>query len=751
MSVSPALFKEQEDLKKRVDELMADISEIKKESNEGINFDRRMIDLLEMKKYLNNVKDNTELKKLYITSSKTKREKKGNYKMTLRRQKALTLRINDSEPMYNVIEIRKQVAIDSVARDIEKMSRTENLDDPAFINTIDKRIQSLAEQLDTDCKTNDVGDLLKTFDVNSVALRKTSTLFKVTSRLFSMEPIVEEETIADDAELERISICEKLTFTEITKKVADVAVSMEDAICLSAVMLGKPHDDYSGDFFDICSQIFVNVTNLAQNAVSLLQRLSELRADDVVKSSYTKELNGYFETLKLLIENEQESHITALLNQVENVEDIKSEFRPGDLEEIIRGTSEQVKSMITYLLMIAYALAHLKPKEIGKIREEEKGDKKKEKKKEDKKRKEFVMDRGFYREKMCLVELMSAVLTVYKLISIFSEQTRVILLLKQTPRETATTNSKAEIVVSKNHITSGNVNGFIERLTTQYEQSFAELFVTSFGSFMHSKELVEKLIDAYKTGNGATKDNVMKVFELLIYKSFGDLGKEAEASLLEFLKPLQDKKGIELKVQCERKSTIKDLNIAGLLIPPINFYIPDEPIFPTEFFISCEPKEIARQLTVIDHSLYKKVKPSELLESLPAVLKKNHICRYSHIVEMAERVDAIADWTATTILMFADMQNRIMMIQKFMDVASELEELNNFQSLAGICKGFENENVQRLGQTMKAVSSHMKHFSEISKTLGFNSSSYKGYKGTIEKIKEACVPFMFVVVSCISR
>ncbi|BFU20685.1 Ras guanine nucleotide exchange factor, putative [Entamoeba histolytica HM-1:IMSS-B] len=742
MSISASLVKEQEELKKRVDELTKQISSIKKEANEGIDFDKRMMDLLEMKQYLGTIKDNSELKKIYITSTRTKKEKKGNYKMTLRRQKALTLKTNDNEPMYNVIEIRKQFAIDSVAREIEKMARDQVIDDPSFTNSVDKLIQSLAEQLDTDCKTNDVNDLLKTFDVNSVALRKTSTMFKVTSRLFSMEPIVEEETIADDAEYERIALCEKLTFTDIIKKVADFSVSMEDAICLSAVMLGKPHDDYSGDFFDVCSQTIVNITELSTNIIALFERLSKLRGDEEVRKSYEVELKAYIDIVEEIIEREKENTVKRLLSNNEKVDEVKVEFRPGDLEEIIRETALKVKTSISHALMSAYAMAHMKPKEYGKLKEEN-GEKKKKK---DEKKREFVLDRCFYKEKMALVELMSLVLNVYHVIEIFSEQTREIVCIKQSETEIGESHDKADIQLIKNHVTSGNVNGFIERLTTTEDKDFAELIVSSFGSFMTSKEFIRKLVEAHRTGDKAVKKNVMKVFSLIIYKTFADLGKDAESILIGYLENMTEPEAVEMRVQCKRKANIKDLNIAGLLIPPINFYIPDEPIFPTEFFISCEPKEIARQLTMIDYGMYKKVKQSELLENLPSVMKRNKICRYSHVIEMVNRIDEIANWTATTILMFADMNNRVAMMMKFIEVANELESLNNYHSLAGICKGFELETVQRLGITVKNVGSHLKHLTDISKNLGFNSGSFKGYKSAVEKVKDACVPFILPTI-----
>ncbi|ELP85044.1 guanine nucleotide exchange factor, putative [Entamoeba invadens IP1] len=735
------LYKEKEELQAQVEKVNKEISQIKREMLGEVNIDQRMMDIIEIKKYFETVKNNVEMRKVFNTSSKMKKEKKGNYEMTLRRQKALTTKLGDNEPLYNVIEIRKQFIIDSIAREIEKISRTEEFEKPSFETTVKELVASLENQLDTDCKTNDVENLLKTFDVNSAVLRKTSTLFKVTSRLFTLEPIVEEESIGSDEERAKIEECEKTTFINITRKVADFAVAMEDAICLSAVMLGKPHIDYSEDFFDMCVQTLDSLTAFGGNVVDLLKRLSALR-EQKVYDTYENELSGYYNIIKTLLANQNEVNIQALTKEIENVNDIKDEFRPGDLEEIIRETALRLKMSVSYALMIAHAAAHLKPKEIGKLGEEVTEVKKKKDDKKKEESKKFNISKKLCLEKACLVEVVMLMMNVSQLLIMFYDQTRVIVALKKAERVPTTFTGNPEVIVQKNHVVSGNVGGFIDRMTSTTDQNFAELMVASFGSMMSSKEFIEKTVKAYNVGDAKVKENVMNVVEIIIYKSFGDLGLEAGKILYDFLTPLKDTKALELKVQYQRKATIRDLNIAGLLIPPINFFIPDEPIFPIEFFISCDPKEIARQMTVIDFGVYKNTKPSEFLENIPEIHKKNRVCRYSHVAQMIDRIDEVANWTSSMILIFADFKNRVAMFQKMIDIALELEQLNNFQSLAGICKGFELETVQRLGMTVKAVNSPMKHIADITKNFGFSTYSFKGYKSALDKVKDYCVPYI---------
>ena len=738
------LLSQHSQLTTEIEQLKEEIEQIKKEMKEGIDIDRRIGDVIKMKTYLQDIRGNTELLRIHATGSTMKKEKKANLQRTLKRQKQKQQSENN-EMTFNVMEIRKQTVIDKIASEIEKLSReATSLEDESFLEEVTKLLKSLEEQLDTDVKVTDVNELLKAFDVNAIALRKASTLFKTTSRLFSLQSIVDETSISGDDEQERVTNCEKLTFSDITQKVSELAVRMEDAICLSAVILGQKHDDYSGDFFDVCSDVIMHISDLAMNTISLMKRLSEIKQeDDSIMKKYAEGLDSYYALCKTLIENEKEMCIKRLMVTTDDqIEELKIEFRTCDLEEIVRQTALKLRSYISHALIMAYSLAHLKPKEIDKFNVKKEEQMKKLEIMKKKKTLEFSLEKMLYKEKMVMVEMMALVVGIYETIVLYSQQTSVILKIKQTEQQFPTNDEKAEVQMVKGKIQTMNLNGIIDRLTKQDDSEFTELIISSYGSFTTSKELIQKLISAHEKGDKKAKENIYRVLKMLITKSFDDMSNGSETILLEYLKTVDSPQTNELKAQLLRKISIRELRIASLLIPPIDFYIPNEPFFPTQFLIQCESKEIARQLTMIDHALYKKVRRSELFEMIPQRLKRNKICRYTHILEMQTRIDEIANWVATTVLMFSDMNNRIAMLLKFVEIAEELENLNNYQSLAGICKGIELETVQRLSSSIKAIEPQIKHVLGQSRLLGFNTQSYKSYRMQVDRVKDACIPYL---------
>ena len=61
-----------------------------------------------------------------------------------------------------------------------------------------------------------------------------------------------------------------------------------------------------------------------------------------------------------------------------------------------------------------------------------------------------------------------------------------------------------------------------------------------------------------------------------------------------------------------------------------------------------DPEEIARQLTIIDFSLFSKIKPAELLNQAWQKQKYKH--RAQNILRLVERMNNLTLWVATTIL-----------------------------------------------------------------------------------------------------
>ena len=185
---------------------------------------------------------------------------------------------------------------------------------------------------------------------------------------------------------------------------------------------------------------------------------------------------------------------------------------------------------------------------------------------------------------------MALVSDSYTLIGRITEQTRLIVELKKNPRTTPPSDEKPECTVQKGKVVSGNVNSLVDRLCTTPNDAFLMLFISSHPPFVSSHELCSKFIERHGSTDAAGKSNIIKVLDTVVRHTFDEFSQETEDMVFRFFST----DGIDSRYaqNCTRKSAIKKCNIARMLIPPINFFILEEPVSPTQFLISVDPIEV---------------------------------------------------------------------------------------------------------------------------------------------------------------
>jgi len=136
-------------------------------------------------------------------------------------------------------------------------------------------------------------------------------------------------------------------------------------------------------------------------------------------------------------------------------------------------------------------------------------------------------------------------------------------------------------------------------------------------------------------------------------------------------------------------------------------------------FSDIEPKECARQLTLISETAFAKISPRELIDlswaekantnNNNAVANKNS----RHVVEFSARFNKVADWVVTEIVLAPNMHQRKDIIQRFLQVAKYCHELKNYNDLTAIISGLNSSPVLRLKKTWKHVDSKYKNLKEV--------------------------------------
>lgn len=175
--------------------------------------------------------------------------------------------------------------------------------------------------------------------------------------------------------------------------------------------------------------------------------------------------------------------------------------------------------------------------------------------------------------------------------------------------------------------------------------------------------------------------------------------------------------------------------------------IPFEQIFnPKEtsegFFdiFNYSPKDIASELTRISYLLFSKIKPKEFFKGL--FTKKDKEKTSPNICEVVNRFNILSFWVIEEVLSYDYSSDRGKVIERFISIADELKNLNNFNDCMSITSGLGQMILSKLTKSWKKVSSkEMTSFHKIKRLLNFQDN-YKNIREEIGKCLKDEKPFV---------
>lgn len=152
-----------------------------------------------------------------------------------------------------------------------------------------------------------------------------------------------------------------------------------------------------------------------------------------------------------------------------------------------------------------------------------------------------------------------------------------------------------------------------------------------------------------------------------------------------------------------------------------------------------DPQEIARQLTLIDFSLFTKIKPEDLLNQ--AWQKSKYKDRAINVLTLVDRMNNLTLWVSTTILSQKDMQKRAERLTVFIEICNQLNQMHNFCTLMAIVNGLSHCSIRRLKKTMAKVDRvNLQKLNElremVSPARNFHSLREK------QKVGNPCLPYL---------
>ena len=335
----------------------------------------------------------------------------------------------------------------------------------------------------------------------------------------------------------------------------------------------------------------------------------------------------------------------------------------------------------------------------------------------------------------------------------------------------------------------GTLTALVEQLTRhdRLDTSFNNTFLLTYRSFTTASELFEMLVKRFtiQPPRGISQDN---------YRTWVDKKqKPIRFRVVNILKSWFDSYWMEGKneastellrrVYAFAKDSVATSSTPGTgplisvieqrlkghdptpkrLVPNLNGQAPT-PIVPKNMkklkFLDIDPTEFARQLTIIEYSLYGKIKPTECLnKTWQKKVTPEEEDPAPNVKALILHSNQLTNWVAEMILAQNDVKRRGFVIKHFVSVADvclllptpldrladalsqKCRTLNNFSTLTSIISALGTAPIHRLNRTWNGVNARTSSTLETMRRLMNSTKNFGEYRETLHSANPPCIPF----------
>lgn len=166
---------------------------------------------------------------------------------------------------------------------------------------------------------------------------------------------------------------------------------------------------------------------------------------------------------------------------------------------------------------------------------------------------------------------------------------------------------------------------------------------------------------------------------------------------------------------------------------------------PNEFekfdILTLDPKEFARQLTLIEFELFRKIEPSELINVQDLRGKTNKDSKTSpNLRRMEKHFDLMSYWVRKRIVEEEDFHRRSEVYNRAVEILGALRELNNYTGFLIFGSALRSTPIIRLADTTATLRNSNKKILDKYDEL-YNDHS-KGLQNEIRYCDPPCIPFL---------
>jgi hypothetical protein len=160
-------------------------------------------------------------------------------------------------------------------------------------------------------------------------------------------------------------------------------------------------------------------------------------------------------------------------------------------------------------------------------------------------------------------------------------------------------------------------------------------------------------------------------------------------------------------------------------------------------FVAESDEAIAKELTRIDWIMFSSIRPRDLVRHVSMNAEEKKRCRsLENVDRMVAHFNHLACLVANYILLRDKPKHRVVMLEKWMNVARALRQLNNYNSLGAVLAGIKNSAVHRLQATRDMVSQTTgKDFMRLDILMGTGKSHF-AYRLAWENSSGERIPYI---------
>jgi hypothetical protein len=241
-----------------------------------------------------------------------------------------------------------------------------------------------------------------------------------------------------------------------------------------------------------------------------------------------------------------------------------------------------------------------------------------------------------------------------------------------------------------------------------------------------------------------TQDRVCQVLEIWIdtcYWEFADdpdltqrllafVFRDLEGNILMHEHALKLKSAIKIKVDEGGLAPIEPKGAPAPLLPKMVTGALD--------ILDIDPLEVARQMTLLDHEVFSRIQPLELLGQ--KWTKHRH--EAPNVLAMIGRFNSTAAWVTRMILSFPEPPLRGAVFSQLLRIAHHLSTFRSWGSLCAIMGGLVSPPVSRLKRTLACVAeADLQLMQELERIID-PGKNHVHYRKLLEACQPPCVPYL---------